>query len=90
MRTLALSLIAAMLVMPLATSAEAQPKDRDGSKAYGSKQYRYNSDQKGYGYSSNPNGQSGGCTVTGFRDSNNTPIFKCPGDPPTAKDPTKY
>jgi uncharacterized membrane protein len=83
MRTLALGLMAAMLVAPLATSADAAPKDRDRSKAYDSKQYRYNSNQKGYGYNASPNGQSGACTVIGWRDSSNTPIFQCPGDPPT-------
>jgi hypothetical protein len=83
MRTLALGLMAAMLaVAPLATSADAAPKDRDRSKVYGSKQYHYNSNgnQKGYGYNSSaPNGQSRDCTVTGWRDSSNTPIFQCPG-----------
>lgn len=80
MRTFALGLMAAMLVVPLATSADAAPKDRDRSKVYGSKQYRYNSEPKTYGYTSGPNGQSGDCTLTGWRDSSNTPIFKCPGD----------
>ena len=83
MTTLALGLMAAMLVVaPLATSADAAPKDRDRSNVYGSKHYRYNSNgtQKGYGYnSSGATGQSGDCSVTGWRDSSNTPIFKCPG-----------
>jgi hypothetical protein len=78
MRTLAFALMAAMLFAPLATSADAAPKDRGRGKAYGSKQYHYNSPQKSYGYSS-PSGQSGDCTVTGWRDSSNTPIFRCPG-----------
>jgi hypothetical protein len=82
MRTLTLGLMAAMLaVAPLATSADAAPKDCDRSKVHGSKQYRYNSDgnPKGFGYNSSPNGQSGDCTLTGWRDSSNTPIFRCPG-----------
>jgi hypothetical protein len=80
MRTLALCVMAAMLAAPLATPVDAAPRDRDRTKVYGPKQYRYNSDQRGYRFDSGPNGQSGDCAVTGWRDSSNTPIFRCPGE----------
>jgi hypothetical protein len=82
MRTLALSLIAATLTAALALPADAAPKDRDRTKVYGG---------KAYGYSSNsPNGQAGPCVVTGWTDWSLTrPIFKCPEDEPSAKNPRR-
>jgi len=76
MKTLVSALIATSLVGAMALPADAAPKHRDRTKAYG---------YTGYGYTADPSAT--GCVVTGWTDWSLTrPIFKCSED----KAPANY